>query len=263
MDDQLRGVFEQRPCGVMTDIDGTISSIAPTPDAATVSPVAREHLARLAEHLDLVAAISGRSAADAARMVGAPQLTYVGNHGLEMWQDGAAQPLAVAQPFVAVVKDVIQQAEERIRMPGVIFENKGVTASIHYRLADDPQAAETTIGAALQELTAAHGLRLTGGRMIWEIRPPLEINKGAAVRSLVEQHGLRGAIFLGDDRTDVDAFKVLHDLRAEGACVTLAIGVVAPETPASVHETADVLVEGVAGVEQVLARMVEIAERNA
>jgi trehalose 6-phosphate phosphatase len=262
MDERLRKVLSQRPCGVMTDIDGTISPIAPTPDAAYVTAVAQAHLARLAEHLDLVAAISGRAAADAARLVGLPQLTYIGNHGLEVWENGAAQPAPVAEPFVATIRTVLQEAEARLQLPGVLFEDKGVTASVHYRQTENPQAAEAEIGAVLEELTEAHGLRLTGGRMVWEIRPPLEVNKGVAVRRLVEQHGLRGAIFLGDDRTDADAFAVLHELRGQGTCTTLAIGVTGPDTPAVVRETADVLVDGIEGIERVLGQMVEILERS-
>jgi trehalose 6-phosphate phosphatase len=96
--------------------------------------------------------------------------------------------------------------------------------------------------------------------MVWEIQPPLQINKGVAVRSLVEEHGLRGTFFLGDDRTDADAFAALRELRAVGTCATLAIGVLDADTPAIVRETADVLVDGVAGVEHVLGKMVALVE---
>ncbi len=262
VDDSLRSVLGQRPCGLLTDIDGTISSIAPTPDAAFVTPTARQHLARLAERLDLVAAISGRAAADAARMVGLPQLVYIGNHGLDVWRNGVGQPLSVAAPFAAAIADVLREAQAQIDIPGVLWENKGVTASVHYRQAADPQAAHAELGAVLGALTAGNGLRLTSGLMVWEIRPPLQINKGVAVRSLVEEHGLRGAFFLGDDRTDADAFATLRELRAAGTCATLAIGVLGAGTPPVVREAADVLVDGVAGVEHVLGQMVALVEAH-
>jgi trehalose 6-phosphate phosphatase len=262
MIDELRSVLEQRPCGLLTDIDGVLSPIAPTPDAAYVTPAARRHLQRLAERLNLVAAISGRAAADAARLVGLPQLIYIGNHGMEVWRNGVGQPLPLAQPFAAAIADVLREAEAQIKIPGVLWENKGVTASVHYRQTADPHAVQAELGVVLGALTAANGLRLTSGRMIWEIRPPLQIDKGVAVRSLVAEYGLRGAFFLGDDRTDADAFVVLRELRAAGTCATLAIGVVGPDTPSIVRETADVLVDGVSGVEQLLGQMVALLEAN-
>jgi trehalose-6-phosphatase len=75
---------------------------------------------------------------------------------------------------------------------------------------------------------------------------------------LIEQHSLRAAIFLGDDQTDTDAFAVLHELRSAGCCATLNVGVNDLETPSSVREQADLLVEGVHGVERLLARMVAL-----
>lgn len=261
VDDALRSVLGQRPCGLLTDIDGTISPIAPTPDAAYVTPAARQHLERLAQRLDLVAAVSGRAAADAARMVGLPQLIYIGNHGMEVWQHGVARPLPIAEPFAAAIATVLHDAQARIDLPGVLWENKGVTASVHYRQTADPHAADAQIGMVLDHLTRVHGLRLTQGQMVWEIRPPLAIDKGAAVRGLVAEYRLQGAFFLGDDRTDADAFVALRELRAAGTCATLAIGVLGPDTPSVVRDTADVLVDGVAGVEGILEQMVALLER--
>ncbi len=261
MDECLGAVLRQRPCGLLTDIDGTISPIAATPDAAFVTSGARQRLERLAQHLDLVAAVSGRAAADAARMVGLPQLIYIGNHGMEVWQHGVARPLPVAEPFATAIATVLHDAQAQIDLPGVVWENKGVTASVHYRQTANPQAARSQIDAVLDHLASEHGLRLTEGQMVWEIRPPLGIDKGAAVRGLVREHGLQGAFFLGDDRTDADAFVALRELRDAGVCTTLAIGVIGPDTPPIVRDTADVLVDGVAGVEHILEQMVALVER--
>ncbi|WP_026369730.1 trehalose-phosphatase [Kallotenue papyrolyticum] len=255
----LASVLAARPCGLLTDIDGTISPIAPTPEAAQVSPAAREYLRALARHLALVGVVSGRAAADAAALVGLPELVYVGNHGLEIWRGGSAQPMPEALPYVPLIARVLDEARAAINLPGVIVENKGVTGAVHYRLSTDPASAGPAIGALLRDLCARHGLKLTPGRMVWEIRPPLEADKGTAVRALAQQYGLRGLIFLGDDRTDADAFAVLRDLRRQGAALTLAIGVAADETPREVRELADVLVPGVAGAESVLAQAAALA----
>jgi trehalose 6-phosphate phosphatase len=266
----LRQLVLQRPCGLLTDIDGTISPIASTPEAAQVTSDARRELQHLAQRLDLVAAISGRAATDAAALVGLPELIYIGNHGLEIWQAGQAAPVPEAAEYAATINDLLTRAREcmarqdidqsriaqvQITPPGILFENKGVTASIHYRLADNPAQAEAVLGALLQELAVQHGLVLTPGRMVWEIRPPLAINKGTATRRLIQQHRLHSAIFIGDDRTDADAFRVLRELRDHGDCATLSVGVAAPETPPIVRELADVMVDGVAGVEAFLAQL--------
>lgn len=251
----LRQLVGQRPCGLLTDIDGTISPIAPTPNAARVSPLARATLLMLVQRLDLVAAVSGRAASDAAALVGLPELIYVGNHGLELLRAGQAQSLPDAATYMAVIDEVLRAAQKRIRLTGVLFENKGVTAAIHYRLADQPAQVEALLGEMLQALSAQHGLVLTPGRMVWELRPPLAINKGTAAHWLVEEYALRSVIFLGDDRTDADAFRALRELRAQGVCATLNVGVAAAETPTVVRELADVMVAGVAGVEQLLAQI--------
>jgi trehalose 6-phosphate phosphatase len=181
---------------------------------------------------------------------------------MEAWSHGKAAPVAEAGQYIGAIEVVMRQAQAQITMPGVMFENKGVTASVHYRLTSDPHYVGAQIGTVLQQLATEHGLRLTEGRLVWELRPPLEINKGTAIRQVVQQYKLRGVIFLGDDRTDADAFAVLRELRANANCVTLNVGVVAVETPAVVRELADVLVEGIAGTEQFLSDLADIATKQ-
>ena len=257
--EQLRAVLAQRPCGLLTDIDGTISPIAPTPDAAFVQPEARRSLAALAGYLDVVAAVSGRAAADAAALVDLPELVYIGNHGMDRLVDGVPQPIAAAEPFVAAVATVLHASEVAYHPPGVLYENKGATGSVHFRLADDPERTGSQLRAVLDPLVAAHGLVMTGGRQVWEIRPPLTVDKGTAARALVLERGLRGVIFMGDDRTDTDAFVALSALRAEGGCVVLNVGVVGAETPDIVRELADITVDRVAGAVELLAQLLELA----
>lgn len=253
---RLEQVLAQRPRGLLTDIDGTISPIAATPKAAYVTDAARRQLRELALRFDLVAAITGRSAADAVQLVGLPELTYVGNHGMEVWHEGGALPVPEATRFVPVIAAVLEAVQAAITLPGVLFEHKGPTASIHYRLTQKPDMARAVISAVLDPLAQQHNLRVTDGQMVFEIRPPLDIHKGTAARRLVERRQLRAAIFIGDDRTDADAFVALRALRERGICATLNVGVVSPGTPTIVREEADVLVDGVPGVERLLAELV-------
>lgn len=258
----LEQVLMQRPRALLTDIDGTISPLAATPADAVVSATARSLLHTLSRRFDLVAAITGRAVADAVQMVGLPELRYIGNHGMEQWRDGQAAPLPAAAAYAPAISAALKAARDRITLPGMLFEHKGVTGAIHYRLTSDPDVAHAEIARVLEPLAAQHQLRLTRGHLVFELRPPLAINKGTAVRSLIEQRQLRGAIFMGDDRTDADAFAVLRELRAQRVCATLNVGVITATTPTVIREQADVLVAGVGGVEALLHDIVTLTTAN-
>lgn len=253
-------VLRQRPAALVTDIDGTISAIAPTPFEAVVHADALLALERFTELLDAVAVVSGRAPGDGATMVGLAQLTYVGNHGLERIVRGApwTHPVAeAARPAIAAALDEIQAGVHAAGdAPWLIIENKGVTGTVHYRLAEDPEA----VAALLEPLAAVaaerHGLRVLPGRMIVELRPALAVHKGTAIRDLVADLGLRGVVFFGDDVTDVDGFVALRALREEGLAATLSVGVLAAETPEVVAQNVDLYVDGVAAC---AATLLEVA----
>ena len=261
-------VLRQAPSAVVTDIDGTISAIAPTPAEAMVDPGAKAALALLGERLAAVAVVSGRAPQDGAAMVGLPELTYVGNHGLERIARGTpwTHPVAAAaQPAIAAALAEIESAARTTAdVPWLLVENKGVTGTIHYRLAPDQNAAAALLEPLARAAAIRHGLRLTLGRMIFEVRPALAVNKGTAIRDLAQDLGLRGIVFFGDDFTDVDAFRALRELREAAEAATLRVGVLGPETSPAVLAEIDVSVNGVAACAATLlalaARLVEEAE---
>lgn len=264
--ERVVAALTQVPAGILADIDGTISKIAPTADAARAEPRAVAALARLSTRLALVAAVSGRAATDAARLIGLPRMIYVGNHGLERHTAAGAQYDPQALPYLPAIAAALAAAEreaERAAFRGLVFENKGATASIHYRLAPDPAAARARLTSLLARLPEARSLRVTEGRMVFELRPPVRIGKGEGVRALIREYGLRGAVFLGDDVTDLDAMHELRQMaRAEGV-VGVNIGVAAPEAPADLAAMADVLVEGVDGVCDLLVAVADRLEAAA
>jgi trehalose 6-phosphate phosphatase len=242
-------VLRQTPSAVVTDIDGTISSIAPTPAEAMVDPGAKAALARLVERLTAVAVVSGRAPQDGVAMVGLPELTYVGNHGLERIARGTpwTHPVAAAaQPAIAAALAEIESAARAVAdVPWLLVENKGVTGTIHYRLAPDQIAAAALLEPLARAAANRHGLRLTSGRMIFEVRPELAVNKGTAIRDLAQDLGLRGIVFFGDDVTDVDAFRALRELREAGEAATLRVGVLGPDTSPAVLAEIDMSLHGV------------------
>jgi trehalose 6-phosphate phosphatase len=242
-------VLLQTPSAVVTDIDGTISAIAATPAEAMVDPGAKAALDFLNRRLAAVAVVSGRAPQDGAVMVGLPDLTYIGNHGLERIARGTPwthPTAAAAQPAIAAALAEIETAARAAAdLPWLIVENKGVTGTIHYRLAPDPALAIALLEPLVRDAATRHGLRLTLGRMIFEVRPPLAVNKGTAIRELAEELGLRGIVFFGDDVTDVDAFRALRGMRASGDAATLRVGVLGPDTSPLVLEEIDLSIDGV------------------
>lgn len=240
------------PAGLLTDIDGTISSVAPTPDEARVDPEAAQTLKALVPKLALVAAITGRGTQYASDMVGVSGMVYAGNHGLEDMLDGQITLVPEAIPFVGKVAKVFAEARPQVSSSGVLWEDKGITGSVHYRQAADHEKARDEITRVLAPLASQVGLALHEGRMIVELRPAVNLNKGGAVRRLVQRFSLQGVVFLGDDVTDTDAFRVLHELRAHGDVSAVCVGVLSAETPPAVVDLADVTVSGVPGVVELL-----------
>jgi trehalose 6-phosphate phosphatase len=253
--------LRETPAGLITDIDGTISPIAPTPAEAVVADEARAALARLAGRLDTVAIVSGRAAVDGAAMVGLPELLYIGNHGME-WRRGEetwAHPgaAAAAQAIGAALAEIEAALAETPLAAVTIFENKRLTGTVHYRLAADADAARAALTPLVAATAARHGLKMTEGRAILELRPDIVVNKGTAIADLMRERGLRGAVFLGDDLTDVDGFRTLRALRERGEAATYCVGVAGPETPAAVLAAVDGVVRGVDGCAALLTAVAD------
>ncbi len=247
----LKSLFDYERVGVITDVDGTISPIADHPDQAQVTPKNRELLKQLQQQLTVVGVISGRSAGDVAQRVGIPSLVYVGNHGFERWYAGAVVVNPAAREARQGLQNVIA-AVAPMMLPGMQIEDKGATISIHYRGTENPEETQTLLQNAVQHLAHENGLVFFNGRMIFEIRPPAPIDKGTAFESLVEEFSLDGVVFLGDDTTDADAMRVARQIRESGACYVVSLGVESDETPQAVRDDADLLVQGISGVEDFL-----------
>lgn len=249
-------VLAPRPSGLFADIDGTLSPIVPVPDEAIVPAQTRAALAALAARLDLVAAVTGRAVEDARRMVGLDQIGYIGNHGIERWQDGRVLIHPEAEPYAPRVGSTLRRLATLSPLPGVLFEDKGATGTIHYRLAPAPTETRVTLLEAIAGLPDAAGLRIVEGRMVINILPPLRIDKGQAIAEVVEQRNLRGAVFLGDDVTDLDGMRALRTLRQTRGIATLGVAVLSPEGPPELLTLADASVASVVEIGALLEGIV-------
>jgi trehalose 6-phosphate phosphatase len=137
-------------------------------------------------------------------------------------------------------------------MEGVSLENKGLTVTIHYRLSPDVSAAERDILNFVKALAQAKNLRVIRGKMTVNLLPPVEINKGTAILDLIKGYNLQGGIYLGDDLTDVDAFRAIRNTSGAPNFHGFAIAIVGSEMPEELVREADFTLNGVSDVERFL-----------
>ena len=234
-----RAALADAPAGLLTDFDGTLSPIVADPAIARLVDGADGALASLVERLAVVAVVTGRAPLDARRMTGVPGLLVAGNHGTEWLEPGAERPIAA--PEAASVRADLDEALAGLpELPGVTVEHKGISATVHYRSAPDPDAARAAILDGLGRLEDRR-IRLAHGRMSVELRPIGFGDKGTAARAIIERYGLRGVIVMGDDITDLDMFRAVAELRGTGSLRGALIGVGGAdgEAPRAVIEAAD------------------------
>ena len=232
---------------ILCDIDGTLAPIVDDPDRATVPDEAREVLAELARRYALVACVSGRAALAARDLVGLAELTYAGNHGLELLPPGARVAIAATEtgPEGRAARDLVLGRDPgELESRGLRLEDKGPIQALHWRQAGDPEGAER-LAREIASAAERDGLEPHWGRKVLELRPALGVHKGTAVKRLLSEQGIERALFGGDDRTDLDAFRALRALVDRGALrAAVCIGIDSPEAPPELADLADFIVGG-------------------
>jgi trehalose 6-phosphate phosphatase len=255
---ELLRPFRADPAGsaIFTDIDGTLAPIVPRAADAAVPDEARRALGTLADRYALVGCLSGRPASEARRLVGLDGLTYIGNHGFERLLPGAEQ--AELDPALRghegeAVGFVSRLDPDELAAVGLRLEDKGAIRALHWRGAADEEAAEARAGEIAAD-ALSRGLVTHRGRKVLEIRPDVQLDKGIALAELIREGRFANALYGGDDRTDVDAFRRLRDLEAAGELETaVCVGIASDEGPRELAEEADALVEGPEGFLEVLS----------
>lgn len=213
---------EPQLAGIFLDFDGVLAPIVDRPDDAYPPEETRAELARLAARYALVAVISGRAGEDVARRVGVDGVEVVGSHGLEL------------DPEAESWRARIDSFAGTVDWPDV--ERKTLTVAFHYRTAADESEARAGLESVARR-ARAEGMRASFGRKVLEVLPPLDANKGTAVRTLLERAGLRRALVAGDDTTDLDAFRALDGLE-----LAVRVAVATEESPPELRASADVVV---------------------
>jgi trehalose 6-phosphate phosphatase len=234
-DSLARLAEEPARAALLLDVDGTLAPIVERPEDARVPDATRDVLRGLVGRYGLVACVSGRPGSEARRIVGVDGIHYVGEHGLELAPDAEAWVERLGA-FAATV-------------PWPAEAGKRLTLSFHFRTAANPDAAR----ALLEEAAAravSEGLRPRWGRMVLEVRPPIDADKGTASRLLLGESGLGRALYAGDDTTDLDAFRALDGLE-----LAVRIAVSSDEGPTDLGEAADLVVGSPQALAEVLARL--------
>ncbi len=240
---------------VLLDIDGTLAPIVEHASDASVPEGTRQQLIAISRRFGLVACVSGRRASEARAMVAIGSISYLGSHGAELlrsgWTKARLDPglrewARRVEAFAAAMDDPALR-RQRVRM-----EDKGAIAAFHWRGAPDEAAAQATV----REVAAraeAEGLTTHWGRKVLEVRPPVRIDKGAGIEQLLAEESITGALYAGDDVTDLDAFRTLRELAADGRLAhAVCVGVDSEDGPDEIPAQADMVVDGTDGMRSLL-----------
>ena len=197
------------------DYDGTIAPIKRTPSLAKITKPAKNTILKLSKKPNVkVFIVSGRSLKDIKKFVGIPGITYAGNHGMEISGPGLRYVNKTAKTLKPSIKKAINFLKKNIKVRGVIFENKGYTASVHYRVVDerDLPIFKKVFFKYIKKLKKLYNVKVTLGKKIFEIRPKVEWNKGKSIKWILGKKGYQKkclSICIGDDITDEDSFKAV------------------------------------------------------
>ena len=201
------------------DYDGTLTPIVKKPPLAVLSKARRTILKKIAKTTHItIAIISGRMLSDLKRRVGISGIYYAGNHGFEI----QGPKIKIVHPKARLAKPILREIKAELKkrlkdIKGIIVEDKILTLSLHYRMARPKnfRRIKKIFSEIVRPYQRTEKIRVTRGKKVLEIRPDIEWNKGRAVLWLLKKLG-KGSkvlpIYIGDDRTDEDAFLALKNL---------------------------------------------------
>jgi trehalose 6-phosphate phosphatase len=245
---------------VLLDVDGVLAPIVQHPDDAHMPETTRRPLIEVAKRYGVVACVSGRRANDARRIVALGSIAYLGSHGSEVLYPGSTAPVldrelqAWSRRVQAFAADAFDDEMRRLR---VRLEDKEAIAALHWRGVPDEEEAQAAVEAVAAKAEQA-GFVPHFGRKVLEIRPPVRIDKGAGIVALLRDRDLAAALYVGDDRTDLDAFNGLTELVERGRLGhAVRVGVRSEEGPAELAEAADAMVDGTDGVRDLLQALLD------
>ena len=225
--------------GLCLDFDGTLAPIVEEPTEATLPPETRQYLEMLADNPAVdIAVISGRALEDIRSRVGIPEISYAGNHGLERSQDSEVWRHPVVQRRRGDLERVCREIERKLdHIAGCFVEDKYATATVHHRQAetDDGSLVLSTVQETVEGID---GLSMTVDDQAVEIRPDVDYHKGDAVEEILDIGSQAVVLYLGDAKTDIDAFRRLAE--RDDRTIQVSVGGALPATGHHLESPGDV-----------------------
>ncbi|MEV8374865.1 trehalose-phosphatase [Kribbella sp. NPDC056861] len=244
---------------IASDFDGTLSPLVEDPSMSRAADGALDALARLARSVGQVAIVTGRPALVATELSGVTghpglgRLVVLGHYGLERWEASTGAVTSDPVPAgVAVAREKLPALLQGVGLGDAFVEDKGSSLAVHTRRLAEPLPALEVLRQPLTELAESVDLRLEPGNLVLELRPP-GIDKGVALRRLIDSTGARSVLYAGDDLGDLAAFEALTALRATGLHAVLVA--TRSSGAAALTDVADIVVDDPAGVVTVLTAL--------
>jgi trehalose 6-phosphate phosphatase len=246
---------------IATDFDGTLAPITDDPEQAYADPNAVAALGRLGEHVGAVVVITGRPARTVVRLgrfrevTGLQSMIVLGQYGVERWNAADDEYLIPPDPpQIRAVAEELPKILDPLGLAGARIEDKGRAIAVHTRSLPDSRAALAKLAAPLGDLADRYDLLLGPGKNVWEIRAP-GMDKGAALRAIVDETGAHQVIFAGDDLGDLPAFQAVRELVTSGVAGLLVCSASTEED--ALTELSDVIVDGPSGLAAWLNKLAE------
>ena len=242
--------------GLFLDFDGTLSDIVEVPSAARPREGVRDLLSRLTDRFPVVSVVSGRSAHELLDWLG-PEVEIWGLHGAERTANGEVILAPAAAAYEETMRAVLREAGLAMAEPafeGAVLEDKRAMVTFHYRSAVDVERAEEALDELVEGLAREHGLVRNRGKLALELQPPVSFSKRAVVLDRSREESLQAVCFAGDDVVDLPGFDAVDELKKEGVN-GLKVAVDSAESPAPLIERADLVVDGPAGMMELLEEL--------
>jgi trehalose 6-phosphate phosphatase len=244
---------------IASDFDGVLSPLVEDPARARPVDGALDALARLARSVKQVAIVTGRPALVATELTGVTghaglgSLVVLGHYGLERWDASTGRVTSEPVPEGgAAARSRLPGLLQEAGLPDAFVEDKESSLAVHTRRLPDPLGALERLRTPLTELAAATELRLEPGNLVLELRPP-GIDKGVALRGLIESTGAQSVLYAGDDLGDLPAFRTIDEHRKAGLRAVLLATRSSGAT--ELIEAADIVVDDPTGVVTVLTAL--------
>jgi trehalose 6-phosphate phosphatase len=252
-------VSEPSTAVISSDFDGVLSPLVEDPARSRPVEGALDALARLARSVNQVAIVTGRPALVATELSGVSgypglgNLVVLGHYGLERWDAATGKVTSDPVPEgVATARDRLPGLLREVGVPDAFVEDKDSSLAVHTRRLEDPVRALELLRAPLRALAQEAGLRLEPGNLVLELRPP-GIDKGIALRRLIESTGARSILYAGDDLGDLAAYRAIQEQRDAGLRGVLLA--TRSSNATELIEAADIVVDDPSGVVTVLTAL--------